>query len=145
MVHALPSLPLSSYWWHPELLGPIFVAAGAAHFAVDDFLDIVPPKGAWGGLWQLPGSAKLHVYWTGVAEILGGLGLLLSRPVLHSEQLFSISAAALLALSVAVYPANVYMYTHDVSFPRGVSMDKEGHLGRFAMQVVLCGVLAGLI
>ena len=116
-----------------------------AHFLVEDFLDIVPPKGTWGGLWQLPGSSKFHVYWTGAAEVLGGLGLLLSKPVLHSNGVFSLAALSLLILSVAVYPANVYMYTHDVSMPRDVSMDRDGHLGRFVAQIVLCGVLAGLV
>ena len=101
-------------------------------------------KGTWGGLWQLPGSAKFHVYWTGVAEMLGGLGLVAGK-FTDNPALFSCSAFCLLVLSFAVYPANFYMYTHGAQLPKGVEMDVSAHGGRFVAQIVLCGVLAGLI
>jgi hypothetical protein len=55
------------------LLGPIYMAAGAAHFSLkSDFENVYPYKGAW-GIWYLPGSAEFHVAWTGYAELfLGG-------------------------------------------------------------------------
>ncbi|GMI40576.1 hypothetical protein TrCOL_g3627 [Triparma columacea] len=144
--HAISDVPfIHTYLWHPELLGLIFILAGVSHFFVDEFMDIFPPLGTWGGLWQLPGSAKFHVYWTGVAEAGGGLGLLLSKSVLHSDALFSTFAALLLGLSIAVYPANFYMYTHGAQLPKGVEMDNKSHAGRFVAQIVLCGVLAGMI
>lgn len=144
--HAIPDVPIiGEYLWHPELLGLIFILAGVSHFFVDEFMDIFPPLGTWGGLWQLPGSAKFHVYWTGVAEAGGGLGLLLSKSVLHSDALFSTFAALLLGLSIAVYPANFYMFTHGAQLPKGVEMDNKSHAGRFVAQIVLCGVLAGMI
>lgn len=63
------------YTW--PILGAVFVAAGVTHFTVEDeYCNIYPPKGAW-GIWYLPGSSKFHVQWTGVAEILGGLGLVI--------------------------------------------------------------------
>ena len=143
LFHAIPDVPImGEYLWHPELIGPIFILAGVSHFFVEEFIDIFPPIGTWGGLWQLPGSAKFHVYCTGFAEAGGGLGLLLSKSVLHNDALFSTFAALLLGLSVAVYPANFYMYTHGKQLPKGVEMDNTSHAGRFVAQIVLCGVLA---
>jgi len=128
------------------------VLAGVSHFFVEDYRNIVPPKGTWGGLWQLPGGAKFHVEWTGVAEILGGVGLFVGLsswlPIpggIDSALLASSSAAALLGLSIAIYPANFYMYTHGAELPKGVEMEDSGHYGRFVAQIVLCGILAGLI
>jgi hypothetical protein len=63
------------YTW--PALGAVFVAAGVAHSTVEEeYCNMHPAKGAW-GIWCIPGSAKFHVRWTGVAEIMGGLGLLI--------------------------------------------------------------------
>lgn len=146
LFHAIPSIPfVGDNLWHPELMGPIFILAGVSHFFVEDYMNIYPPKGTWGGLWQLPGSAKFHVYWTGVAEAGGGLGLLLSKSYLHNDTLFSTFAALLLGLSIAVYPSNFYMFTHGAQLPKGIEMDNNSHAGRFVAQLILCGVLAGMI
>ncbi len=76
------------------ILALLFVAAGAAHFALKPyFVDIVPPA--------LPAPEVLVVV-SGVFEILGGLGVLLPR----TQRGAGIGLALLL---LAVLPANVYM------------------------------------
>jgi len=163
------------YTW-PIPMGIIFVAAGVSHFVLKDtFTAMVPPMGTWGGLWQIPapGADKLgltyeeyHTYWTGVAEagggallILGGLGFI---PV-------EIPAALLFLLTVAVTPANTYMYTvswthslfvmpclcvlkshyrlylihsqHDIQPPKlPPVIYPDGHYGRATLQCVLLAI-----
>ena len=76
------------------LLAAFFVAGGINHFVKPDFyLSMMPP-------W-LP-SHMLLVQISGVAEILGGIGVLIpaTRPF---------AGWGLLALLVAVFPANVQM------------------------------------
>lgn len=76
------------------LIAAIFVAAGVFHFLRPAaFARVVPPF--------LPYPLAL-VYISGVAEILGGLGVLMPsvRPW---------AGIGLIALLVAVFPANVYM------------------------------------
>ncbi|KAJ1455974.1 hypothetical protein M885DRAFT_564725 [Pelagophyceae sp. CCMP2097] len=133
------------------LLGAVYVAAGFAHFGVQDaFTSIYPPQGTW-GLWYLPGSAEFHVAWTGVAEGAGGAALLVGGAARlvdgapkQLKDLAPIGAAALLALTFAVTPANIYMYTHGAIMvgagPPG-ALDVSFHYVRFAAQVVLLSIL----
>merc|ERR1712238_550337 len=89
-----------------------------------EYENIFPSRNAW-GIWGIPGNAEFHVKWTGLVEVIAGLGLLVGgafdalAPVWYtSPNLFtaagldSDSAAALLLLSICVTPANIYMYTH---------------------------------
>ena len=72
----------------------LFVGAGVLHFLRPaTYLAIMPPL--------LP-QPLLLVHLSGVAEVLGGLGLLWSRTR-------RLAGWGLLALLVAVFPANVYM------------------------------------
>jgi uncharacterized membrane protein len=76
------------------VLAIFFIGAGIMHFvAPDAYIRIVPP------LLPMP---HLLVILSGIAEILGGIGLLVP---------FTQRAAAwgLVALLVAVFPANIYM------------------------------------
>ena len=84
-------------------LAALFVAAGVAHFAMPDvYARAVPP--------YLPWPREL-VLVSGAFELLGGIGLLIPR-------LRVASAWGLIALLVAVFPANVHMALHPEEFPR---------------------------
>jgi uncharacterized membrane protein len=77
------------------LLGITFIGAGINHFAIPSHYErIVPPS--------LKGRAQSVVAVSGVAEVAGGLGVLLPwtrRP----------AGLGLIALLAAVFPANLYM------------------------------------
>lgn len=83
-----------------RVMGTNYVLAGAAHFlAPESFARAVPP--------ELPRPRAL-VYLSGVAEIALGLGVQFGRTR-------RASAWGIVALLVAVFPANVYMATDDVA------------------------------
>ena len=83
------------------LLVPFYVVAGVNHFANPEFyVAIMPP-------W-LPAHLEL-VYLSGVFEILGGLAVLVPR-------LRSLAGWGLVALLLAVYPANLHMALNPEQF-----------------------------
>ena len=138
------------------LLGVLYLAAGVGHFTqADAFRAIYPPAGTW-GLWYLPGSASFHVAWTGVAEVLGGAGLLVGGALTKldperpgplglplSGVLTSAAALGLFALTVAVTPANVFMFTHGATMTPD-PLPLSFHAVRFAVQVVVLSLLLTL-
>jgi uncharacterized membrane protein len=138
----------------PLAFGAVFSLAGVTHFTLaEEYENIVPTKGAW-GVWNIPGSRAFHVAWTGAAELTGGLGLLAgglsaifgsSSPLLApftSAGLESDSAAALFLLTVAITPANIFMYTHGAKLPMdSESLPLQFHAIRWVMQVVILGFL----
>ena len=84
------------------ILAAIFVVAGILHFVFTPvYLRIMPP--------YLP-SPRLLVQISGICEILGGLGLLLP-----ATQRFA--AWGLVALLLAVMPANIQMALNHASWP----------------------------
>jgi uncharacterized membrane protein len=89
-----PAREPASHRWLRYGLALLFVSAGVLHFVRPaPFLRIVPPA--------LPAPGLL-VLLSGVAEVAGGLGLLL--PATRR-----LAGWGLLALLAAVFPANVYM------------------------------------
>lgn len=84
------------------LLAVLMTAAGVMHFlATETYLKIMPP--------YLPWPEEL-VYISGVFEILLGITLLIPRTR-------RIAARGLIALFIAVFPANLHMALHPELFP----------------------------
>ena len=84
------------------LFGAFFVVAGVTHFTNRDFFtSIVPPYLPW---------PELLVYVSGVAEI--ALGVLLMVPATTR-----IAAWGLIALLIAVFPANIHMAMNPQLYP----------------------------
>jgi uncharacterized membrane protein len=84
------------------LLSILFIAAGTLHFVAPNlYLRIVPP--------YLPARLAI-VHISGAAEILGGIGLMI--PVTQRA-----AAWGLVALLIAVLPANIYMATAHLAVP----------------------------
>ena len=101
-------------------MGINFIVVGVAHFLwPEPFESIVPP--------YLPAHLTL-VYVSGVFEILGGLGILLGP----TRQL---AAWGLIALLIAVYPANIHMLVNDV-YIEGLPKSRLGLWLRMPMQFV---------
>jgi uncharacterized membrane protein len=83
------------------LIGALFVVAGSLHFVIPrTYEQIVPP--------YLPAHREL-VAISGVFEILGGLGVLDARTR-------PFAGWGLIALLLAVFPANVFMATDRTKF-----------------------------
>ena len=140
------------YWesFSAVLLGCVFLTAGRSHFMVPEaFEAIYPPQGTW-GFWVLPGDAKFHVAWTGVAEVLGGAGLLTGGilNVLGPERpstggLLRASARCVALLVFCVTPANFYMLSHGATMPGVLEgpLPMSWHAGRFVAQASILSVL----
>ncbi|WP_412068346.1 DoxX family protein [Rubrivirga sp. IMCC43871] len=105
-------------------LAVLFVGAGVAHFVRPRMFEAIVPR--WLPAW-LP-SARTLVVVSGVAEIAGGVGLLI--PGLRAA-----AAWGLAALLVAVFPANVEMAR---DWPRFASLAPRWALvARLPLQAVL--------
>jgi len=110
------------------VMGVLYVVAGVMHFVVPDvYAQIVPPV--------FPRPLAL-VYLSGVAEIVLGVGVLLPRTRRYA-------AWGLVFLLVAIFPANVYMATHDVvleGVPAWASRPSDAATwARLPLQLVLVG------
>jgi uncharacterized membrane protein len=84
-------------------LAVFFVGSGVNHFVIPDtYKQIVPP--GWG-------DPAMLVQVSGVAEIAGGVGVLVPRTR-------RLSGFGLIALLAAVFPANLYMARNPAKFKK---------------------------
>ncbi|MFL0178045.1 MULTISPECIES: hypothetical protein [unclassified Mycobacterium] len=98
-------------------LAGLLLGAGAGHFVVPQPFDaIVPP--------ELPGSARMYTYLSGVAELV--IGALLLAP--RTRRRAGLAAAALF---VAVYPANI----HSVRLLWAKPWLRAGAIARLPLQI----------
>lgn len=82
------------------VMGAFYVVAGTMHFVLPNvYVQIIPPF--------FPRRLAL-VYLSGLAEVGLGIGVMLPRTR-------RLAAWGLIALLVAIFPANIYMATHDVT------------------------------
>lgn len=103
------------------ILGPFYAAFGVLHLiAVDSFLPIMPDWVPW---------PALTVQLTGLAEIAGGLGLLVPR-------LRRWAGLGLALYAIAVFPANLHHAFDGVHVP-GLPDSWWYHGPRLALQPVL--------
>jgi uncharacterized membrane protein len=109
------------------LAGPFFVLAGAMHFVVPrTYQRMMPP--------HVPRHREL-VYVSGVAEIVGGLGLIpraTRRP----------AGWWLIATLIAVFPANVHMALHPEEWPE-IPGGATGLWARLPFQAVFIAWVRG--
>jgi len=98
------------------------VASGIGHFAITDAYAMMVP--AW-----LPAPGLL-VWVSGVAELAGGVGLVVPWP-----QLRRAAAYGIIVLLVAIFPANVNMAIHHIS-PFGMHASAAALWGRLPFQVL---------
>ncbi|MBD2073288.1 DoxX family protein [Phormidium sp. FACHB-592] len=103
------------------VLALFIITAGVLHFVTPaPFVKIVPP--------QLPYPLEL-VYISGFFEILGGIGLLIP--------LVSVAAAwGLIALFIAVFPANINMAVNNIKL-EGIPHSPVLYWARLPLQAVL--------
>ena len=102
------------------LLAVLMVGVGITHFTSPDFFVAIVPK-------ALPAPLTL-VYVSGFFEILGGLGLLVPRTR-------RAAAWGLVALYVAVFPANINMAINEIQ-PAGGHIPVAGMWLRLPFQVL---------
>lgn len=105
--------------WHLYIMAFVYILAGANHFRKPRmYLQIIPP--------QFPNPKLLNSI-SGAAEVV--LGILLCIPATRA-----IAALGIIALLIAVFPANVFMYTNKNA---GFGLPKWILLFRLPLQIAL--------
>jgi uncharacterized membrane protein len=103
------------------VLGLALIMIGGTHFRKPNkFVDIIPAF--------LPFPLML-VYISGAMEIAGGLAIIYPETRVLAGQFIAL-------FLIGVYPANLYMWTHDIAF-NGTRFDTQGHILRLVAQLLL--------
>jgi uncharacterized membrane protein len=110
------------------LLGIFFGMAGRAHFTRPDVYVAIMPD------WIPAAWHKFLVDLTGVLEILGGVFLIFPATRVNA-------AWFLIALLVAIFPANIHMAVHNLPFG-DYHPPRWFHLVRLPLQFVLIALVA---
>ncbi|MEO9593091.1 DoxX family protein [Rhodopirellula bahusiensis] len=105
------------------LLALLFTAAGLNHFVSPGFYVRMIPEG-----WPNP---LMLVHVSGVFEVIGGVGLLVPR-------LRTLAGWGLVALLIAVFPANIYMALNPERYD---AFSQAGLLARLPVQGVLIALV----
>jgi uncharacterized membrane protein len=105
------------------VLGVAMIAVGITHFTSPRGFEQIVPR-------ALP-APRLLVYVSGVAEIAGGVGVLIP-----ATQVWA--AWGLIALYVAVFPANLNMWLNDLPLGR-TKLPRWAHWVRLPFQAVFIG------
>ena len=102
--------------------GHVFVSAGILHFVKPRIYEAIMPD-------YLPAHREL-VYASGVAELAGGAGLLVSSPTVRKY-----AGWWLIATLIAVFPANLHMALHPERYPQ-IPGGKATLYARLPLQLV---------
>ena len=98
------------------------VVSGIGHFAITDAYAAMVPA-------SFP-SPRLLVWLSGVAELAGGIGLIVPWPSLRRA-----AAIGIIALLFAVFPANINMAVNHIS-PAGMHMSPAALWARLPVQAL---------
>jgi uncharacterized membrane protein len=105
--------------WHLYLMASLYILAGINHFRVPRiYARMIPPA--------LPAPKTLNII-SGLAEIVLGILLCISQTTAYA-------AWGLIILLVAIFPANVYMYTNNKA---AMGLPKWIRLIRLPLQLLL--------
>lgn len=103
------------------IYGLAFIMIGVSHFREPNkFVEIIPAF--------LPFPLML-VYISGAMEIVGGIAIIYPDTRMLAGRFIAL-------FLIAVYPANLYMWTHDIAF-NGTRFDTQGHILRLVAQLLL--------
>ncbi len=104
--------------------GLAFIWIGIAHFITpENFAEIVPPLFLFPMFWA---------YVSGAMEIAGGLAVIVPKARVYAGRFLAV-------FLVGVYPANLYMWTHDIPY-NGTSLGTLGHIIRLMVQIMLIAI-----
>ncbi len=115
-MHSESGIKRAARW----LMVALMLASGIGHFVIaDSYVAMVPAA--------LP-APRLLVWLSGLAELAGGIGLVVPWPALRRA-----AALGIIALLIAVFPANINMAVNHIS-PPGMQLSPVALWARLPFQ-----------